>query len=138
MMYFKLKRPYVSFVVIFARSMKYLFRKQLRNDSDLLINITVRHLFWNLYHHEPLILAFILPFFNHINCTVPQVIVGSKLLVSSVIIVKGRNPLILSAICVRCQNQFNKVDGIFCGNLLAARGTYHPFQITFFSNCYMW
>ena len=55
-------RPRHAHVFVVPRLMTYLWRKQLGNDADVFMTITVRDHFWEKHQHKPLILAIVLPF----------------------------------------------------------------------------
>ena len=75
----KFKRPYASHVMIVPRLATYLWIKQLGKGEELLITLPIGPYFWNMEHHEPMILHCLLPVVKRREWLGPWVIKGSKL-----------------------------------------------------------
>ena len=65
MMDANLKRLYAYHVMILPWLMTYIWRKQLGKEEDILITLPVGFSFWNLEHHEPLVIACLFPIDKH-------------------------------------------------------------------------
>ena len=69
-------RPRHAHVFVVPRLMTYLWRKQLGNDADVFMTITVRDHSWEKSQHEPLILAIVLHFAHVENYSGPWIACG--------------------------------------------------------------